>query len=231
MLGEEIEVQVAGQAPHERPAPLIGVMGGMFDPVHNGHLAVALAALKALALDELRLIPCRLPNHRGPASASALERLTMLRLAAAVDDRLQVDDRECVRPGISYTVDTLKSLRTEYEAAVLVLVVGADAFAGFAGWHRWQEIFELANVLVVSRPGAPQKLPAVLQAEVLQRQVRSGEQLCAKKQGGVMFLQELHCDISSTRVREELRRHSGAEALLPPAVASYIRDHGLYAQD
>lgn len=224
-------MQAAGLESDERPAPLMGVMGGMFDPVHNGHIAVALAALKALALDELRLIPCRLPNHRGPASASALERLTMLGLAAAVDDRLQVDDRECLRPGISYTVDTLRSLRSEHDTAVLVLVVGADAFAGFTGWHRWQEIFELANVLVVSRPGASDAWPAALLAEVRQRQVGSGELLCARAQGGVMFLQELHCDISSTQVREELRRHSGAAALLPPAVASYIRDHGLYAQD
>lgn len=224
-------MQAAGLESDGRPAPLIGVMGGMFDPVHNGHIAVALAALKALALDELRLIPCHLPNHRGPASASAQERLTMLRLAAAADDRLRVDDRECLRPGVSYTVDTLESLRAEHESAVLVLIVGADAFAGLTGWHRWQEIFGLANVLVVSRPRALDTWPVALQEEVQQRQVSSGELLCAQTQGSVLLLQDLQWDISSTRVREELRRHSGAVSLLPPAVASYIRTHGLYAQD
>ncbi|MDO9317308.1 MAG: nicotinate-nucleotide adenylyltransferase [Gammaproteobacteria bacterium] len=224
-------MQAAGLESDGRPAPLIGVMGGMFDPVHNGHIAVALAALKALALDELRLIPCHLPNHRGPASASAQERLTMLRLAAAVDDRLRVDDRECLRPGVSYTVDTLESLRAEHETAVLVLIVGADAFAGLTGWHRWQEIFGLANVLVVSRPQALDTWPAALQEEVQQRQVSSGELLCAKTQGSVLLLKDLYWDISSTQVREELRRHSGAVSLLPPEVVSYIRAHGLYAQD
>lgn len=224
-------MHAAGLESDGRPAPLIGVMGGMFDPVHNGHIAVALAALKALALDELRLIPCHLPYHRGPASASAQERLTMLQLAAAVDDRLRVDDRECLRPGVSYTVDTLESLRAEYKTAVLVLIVGADAFAGLTGWHRWQEIFGLANVLVVSRPRALDTWPATLQEEVQQRQVNSVEMLCAATQGRVLLLQDLQWDISSTQVREVLRRHSDAAALLPPAVASYIRTHGLYAQD
>lgn len=231
MVSEEIKVQAAGLESGERPVPLIGVMGGMFDPVHNGHIAVALAALNALALDELRLIPCHLPNHRGPASASAQERLTMLRLAAVVDDRLRVDDRECLRPGVSYTVDTLESLRAEHERAVLVLIMGADAFAGLTRWHRWQELFGLANLLVVSRPGAPEALPAALQAEVERRQVSSVASLCSTVQGGVLLLQDLQWDISSTQVREELRRHSGAATLLPPAVASYIRSHGLYAQD
>lgn len=231
MVSEEIEVQAASLESAGRLVPVIGVMGGMFDPVHCGHIAVALAALKALTLDELRLIPCHLPNHRGPASASAQERLTMLRLAATVDDRLRVDDRECLRTGVSYTVDTLESLRAEHERAVLVLIMGADAFAGLTGWHRWSKIFELANVLVVSRPRALEAWPAALQAQVQQRQVSSGDLLCAETHGSVLFLQELQWDISSTQVREELRRHSGAAALLPPAVASYIRNSGLYAQD
>lgn len=224
-------MQAAGLESEGRPAPLIGVMGGMFDPVHNGHLAVALAAVQALALDELRLVPCHLPHHRAPAAAVAQERLAMLRLAAQVDNRLRVDDRECRRSGISYTVDTLTSLRAEFETAVLVLVMGADAFASLPGWQRWQEIFGLANVLVVSRPGVLKALPASLQTELTQRQVASSAQLCGQRHGGILLLNDLQWDISSTQVREELRLHAGAVALLPPTVASYIRTHGLYAQD
>ncbi|MES3009082.1 MAG: nicotinate-nucleotide adenylyltransferase [Pseudomonadota bacterium] len=209
----------------------IGVMGGMFDPVHNGHLAVALAAVQALGLDELRLVPCHLPNHRAPAAASAQERLAMLRLAVEVDDRLRVDDRECRRSGISYTVDTLTSLRAEFDSAVLVLVMGADAFASLPSWQRWQEIFGLANVLVVSRPGVLKTLPASLQAELTQRQVASSAQLCEQRQGSILLLNDLQWDISSTQVREELRRPHGAVALLPLEVSSYIRTQGLYAQD
>ena len=224
-------MQAAGLKMLHQPLRRIGVMGGMFDPVHNGHVAVAVAALQALRLDALRLIPCHLPNHRGPAAASVQERLDMVRLAALVDARLIVDDRECLRPRVSYTVETLESLRAECTSAVLVLIVGFDAFAGLTGWHRWQDIFTLANVLVVSRPGVSVELPASLRVEMQQRQVASAKKLCAQPQGGILLLNKLQWDISSTQVREELRLHSGATTLVPAAVANYIRAHGLYAQD
>src|SRR5690606_2685035 len=117
------------QVPH---AARIGVMGGMFDPVHSGHLQVALTAWHLLELDQLRLVPCHVPNHRAPATATSAQRLEMLQLAAAREPRLRVDAREMERDGISYTVDTLASLRNDFPSSALVLVLGMDAFAGLA---------------------------------------------------------------------------------------------------
>ena len=206
----------------------VGVMGGMFDPVHRGHIAVALEAVNALSLEELRMVPCHLPNHRDPATASAQDRVTMVNLAAQIDRRLQVDERECMRPGVSYTVDTLESLRVDFPNAALVLVMGADAFLGLARWHRWQEILHFAHITVVSRPGVTITIPAEIADEMQGRQVESATQLFAAREGRVIMLNRLQMDISSTQVRSTLQMHQPISTLLPDAVASYIEEHGLY---
>lgn len=211
----------------------VGVMGGMFDPVHRGHVAVALEAVNALSLDELRMVPCQLPNHRGPATASAHDRVTMLKLATQIDRRLLVDERECVRPGVSYTVDTLESLRGDFPDAALVLVMGADAFRGLAGWHRWQQIAQLAHIAVVSRPGANMEISADTADQLQLRRVDSAMQMFAEREGKVILLSELQLDISSTQMREMLRAQQTlaaqtSVALLPDAVAAYIDAHDLY---
>ncbi|MGB4246643.1 MAG: nicotinate-nucleotide adenylyltransferase [Pseudohongiellaceae bacterium] len=206
----------------------VGVMGGMFDPVHRGHIAVALEAVDALSLDELRLVPCHLPNHRGPATASARDRVTMVKLAAQIDGRLLVDERECSRPGVSYTVETLESLRRDFPDAALVLVMGADAFRGLARWHRWQQIPQFAHIAVVSRPGVTIAIPAEIAGEMQGRQVESAMQLFTAREGRVIMLDALQIDISSTQVRSALQEHGPIATLLPDAVADYIEEHDLY---
>lgn len=206
----------------------VGVMGGMFDPVHRGHIAVALEAMNALSLDELRMVPCHLPNHRGPAAASAQDRVTMVKLAAQVDGRLLVDERECTRPGVSYTVDTLESLRRDFPDVALVLVMGADAFLGLSRWHRWQQIPPLAHIAVVSRPGVRIAIPAEIAGEMQGRQVDSAAQMFVVREGKFIMLTALQMDISSTQVRSTLQMHRATSALLPDAVAGYIEEYGLY---
>lgn len=203
----------------------------MFDPVHQGHIAAALEALNVLGLDEVRLIPCHLPNHRRPAQASNVARLAMLQLAAAVDERLTVDDRECRSRGISYSVNTLESLRDEFPDAVLVLIMGGDAFAGLNKWHRWQEIFRLAHVAVVSRPGSASDLAPELVVLLREREFDRIDEMMQSRHGGIMRLQELHVDISSTEVRTELRStpKDVTERQLEPSVAAYIARHQLYS--
>ncbi|MDP1931661.1 MAG: nicotinate-nucleotide adenylyltransferase [Gammaproteobacteria bacterium] len=206
----------------------IGVMGGMFDPVHRGHLAVATEALNVLDLDELRMVPCHLPSHRGPAAASAQDRVAMLRLATEYDRRLLIDERECFRFGVSYTVDTLEALRREFSQDSLVLVMGADAFRGLAGWHCWQQIPQLAHIAVVSRPGVLNEIPDACASELQGRQVACAEQLFAARKGKLIMLSNLQLEISSTLVREKLESHDAIDTLLPDAVAGYIKVHGLY---
>lgn len=206
----------------------IGVLGGMFDPVHLGHLQLASVALADLMLAQLRMVPCHLPNHRGPATASGQVRLAMLRLATQSEPRIVVDDRECLRDGISYTVDTLAALRQEFPSATLVLVLGADAFAGLERWHRWQDLFTLAHLFVVSRPGEEKPLTPALAREVLAREVHSAAQMFATSSGACLFSRHLHVDISSTAVREALRARGATTTLLPQCVRDYIDTHALY---
>jgi len=206
----------------------IGVLGGMFDPVHLGHLELARVALDELALDELRMVPCHLPNHRGPASASVQARLDMLQAATQDEARIVVDDRECRRQQTSYTVDTLESLHAQFPAATLVLVLGEDAFAGLERWHRWQRILDLANVLVVSRPDLPAGLSATLLALLGRCQVDSVQQLFERPCGAVLRSTKMQRDISSTAVREALIARRDTAALLPLCVQDYIAAHRLY---
>jgi nicotinate-nucleotide adenylyltransferase len=206
----------------------IGVLGGMFDPVHLGHLQLARVALEELALDVLRMVPCHLPNHRAPAAASAQARLTMLSLATQNVPRIVVDDRECRRQQTSYTVDTLLALHAEFPAATLVLVLGDDAFAGLERWHRWQQILELAHLLVVSRPGAAQALSPTLSDLVRRCQVDTVAQLFERPCGALLRSRKMQMDISSTAVREALQARRATSALLPACVQDYIDVHGLY---
>ncbi len=134
------------------PSPF-AMLGGTFDPVHYGHLRFADEVRRSLGLKELHLVPAGDPPHRSGPVASAADRLAMLRLAVAEFPGLVVDSREVDRAGKSYTVLTLEALRREDAQRPLLLLVGADAFRGLPSWHRWRELFALAHLVVVARPG------------------------------------------------------------------------------
>ena len=119
---------------------MIGILGGTFDPVHFGHLRPALEVMQALALEEIRFIPNRLPPHREPPWLDADTRRRLLQIAIAQTPGFVLDERELQRDGPSYMVDTLQSLRVDFPDSALCLVIGMDAFAGLPRWHRWQEI-------------------------------------------------------------------------------------------
>lgn len=155
----------------------------------------------------------------------------MVKLAAQTDGRLLVDERECSRPGVSYTVDTLESLRRDFPDVALVLVMGADAFGGLARWHRWQQIPQLAHIAVVSRPGVTIAMPAEIADEMQGRQVDSATQMFTAREGKIITLTALQMDMSSTQVRSMLQMHQPISKLLPDAVAEYIEEHGLYRAD
>jgi nicotinate-nucleotide adenylyltransferase len=216
-----------------RPAP-IALLGGTFDPVHYGHLRFADAVRRALGLPEVRLVPARDPPHRDSPKAPAADRLAMLKLAVAEFPGLVVDDRELRRDGKSYTVDTFTTLRREFPDRPLLLLLGADAFRGLTTWHRWRELFDLANLVVVERPGVDLEagLPPPLLAILRERLVASPESLLSRPAGAILRQPIAPLDVSATEIREHIARRADAaemnRGLLPPAVLAYIDLHHLY---
>src|SRR5919106_983706 len=130
----------------------IGIFGGTFDPIHFGHLRTAFELLQALKLNEIRFMPAGNPPHREVTVASPAERFAMVEAAIAGQPGFVVDDREIRREGLSYSVDTMRTLRADFPDHALSLIVGMDAFLGLPKWHQWRELLELAHLVVAHRP-------------------------------------------------------------------------------
>lgn len=209
---------------------LTAIFGGTFDPIHIGHLRVAVEISEALDAD-VRMLPAPVPPHRPQPLASAGQRMAMLEIGIRGCARLHADDRELRRDGPSYSVDTLIELRAEIGMnAPLVLCVGADAFAGFASWHRHEAIFELAHVLILTRPGAADRVawPEPLRAQAVARR-GSLAQLRTEAAGRIAELAVTPLAISATAVRTLIAAGRDPRFLVPDAVAAYIAANGLYA--
>jgi len=210
---------------------MIGLLGGTFDPIHFGHLRPALDMQQALGLDEVRLIPCRVPPHRGEPFAAPDQRLTMLRLAIHGERCLSIDERELMRDGPSYMVDTLLSLRAELgEQRPLVLIIGMDALHGLDRWHRWREVVDLCHLAVTLRPGWEAPQDGTVADLVRERQVEAAAALRAAPAGKLLFCPVTQLDISASRIRGLLAEGRSPRYLLPGAVLEYIQMAGLYQQ-
>lgn len=206
------------------------IYGGTFDPIHDGHLAIARRA-RDLLDTTVRLMPAADPPHRAPPGANAAHRARMLDIAVAGEPRMQVDRRELERDGRSYSVDTLRALRTEIGKRVpVVLLVGADSFLGLPTWKDWRALFELAHFVVAERSGnsIDGALPVALREHMTGRWAASAEVLRQSPAGRVLRLdQPLHPG-SASAIRHAIA-HGGAWGdWLPAGVADYIRRHRLY---
>ena len=182
----------------------IGVFGGTFDPVHVGHLAIALAALESVPLDRVLFVPVRRSplKDRDPLASTA-DRVAMLETAIAREPRFALSRAELEREGVSYTVDTLEELRSQGE---LFLILGSDALADLARWRAPDRIRELATILVAARPGAPE--PDAMH--------------------GARTFDAPRLDISSRELRARAARGMSLRYLVPDAVWEHIKRHGLY---
>ena len=196
----------------------IGILGGTFDPVHLGHLQAAAAARHALSLDRVMLLPSRTPPHRSTEPrASIFHRFAMTALAAAEHDML-VSDLEVRREGPSYTALTLEALHREGLLPThLFFITGSDAFAEVATWYDYPRILQLANFVIVSRPGAPRPDELVPNLQI------------SIADAPTIFSVEADTpDVSSTAIRRRVGAGESIDGLVPSSVAGHIRRHHLY---
>ncbi len=190
----------------------IGILGGTFDPPHAGHVAAAVAAQKQLGLDEVRVIPAgQAPLRSGAPVASAAHRVAMCRLAFAEHAWAVVDERETLRSGTSWSVDTARELAREYPDALRVWILGADQLARLDRWKDVAELCGLVEFAVLSRDGISTVPPASLAAVIR-----------------LTILRAPPVQVSSTALREALRRGDSPRNGLPLGVARHIEEHSLY---
>ncbi|MGY3957977.1 nicotinate-nucleotide adenylyltransferase [Aeromonas popoffii] len=206
----------------------IGLLGGTFDPIHIGHLRPAIEARDAIGLAEIRLIPNHIPPHRANPFCSSEQRLAMVKLAAAENAGFVVDERELKRDKPSYTIDTLIELRHELPDTPLCFLMGMDSLLGLPGWHRWQELLDHAHLVVSVRPGWRPDYPGEV-AELLARHHTTDATALHQRLAGHIWLADNQpIELSATRLRALLAAGEDPRYLLPPSVADYIRQQGLY---
>jgi len=206
-----------GEAPTTRSgvftSPRIGLLGGSFDPVHRAHIALALAAQQALALDQVRLLPAASPWQREPLTTSGAHRLHMLKLAVAPHTGLCVDPCELERSGKTYTIDTVSQLAP---GAHYVWILGSDQLRNFCTWHRWQDIARHVDLAVAQRPDAALEPPPALALHL---------QSLGRRLAVIPFTP---MDVSASTIRRDLAHGLPVHAWLDPSVIAYIACHHLY---
>lgn len=201
---------------------LIGLLGGTFDPVHNGHLAVARDVRDRLQADSVRFILNAVPPHRTLPECPAEHRLAMLDTVLSHETRLVSDTRELHRTGPSYSVWTLRSLRREFPHASLAWIVGADAWLGLQRWFHWHELSSLAHFLVVKRPGW--EIPG----DAATRLSRDSAALTRRAAGSAVLWDGPGVDVSASGIRQRIADGGDVSGALPNAVLEYIRRNKLY---
>lgn len=189
----------------------LGILGGTFDPPHLAHLIASERAVEAFALNKLLFVPAQIPPHKSERTlSSAADRLAMTRLAIEYNPRFQISEVELSRPGVSYSIDTIRLLKSQWNPEAIFLFIGSDQFAAFGGWHEPDKILREAEVVVMARP--------------LEQSVAISSYDSRVKRMEIPLLQ-----ISSTDIRERVRAGKSIRYLVPEPVRAYIAEHGLYS--
>ena len=196
--------------------PEVGLMGGSFNPVHCGHVALARAALESGRVERVLFLPTGNPPHKKEGLADKFDRLRMVELAVEHEAGMAVCREEIDRDGVIYTVDTLAALKRKMPDCTLTYLIGADTLRALSTWRRVETVIERCKFLVMMREGETR-------GEVIRL---AG--LWTSRGAQIDFLDARKMDISSTQIREYIQKNQPFDALVPGAVAAYIRERGLY---
>jgi len=226
----------------------IGILGGTFDPIHKGHIGPAKQALQQFYLNKILVIPAHKPPHKNTTTASTAHRVKMAELVCNNENAFELDTREINRSTLSYTVDTLKEIKTEQPNSELFFIMGMDSLLSFTKWHRWQDILLHCHLIVNTRPGynlnnindETQQLLAQHQMSIATYQQNASTH--ATNKAGYIFLHPVdELDISSTHIRSQFKPQLSPKSdnlpyltqeltpYLTPEVLQYITMHKLYS--
>ena len=207
----------------------IGIFGGTFDPIHMGHLRVAEEIREIFLLEKIYFVPGGIPPHKRRQTITVAEdRLHMLKAAVKGNRFFRVSEIETKRSGPSYTIDTLKAFEKRFDE--LYFLIGIDAFSQIDTWHLYQELFYHTNFIVMTRPsGKKQSILEMLPDDVRNDIRKSNNALCAHRSGRKIYLHDItQIDISSTKIKELLKKHRSIRYLVPVSVEKIIIEKGLY---
>jgi len=215
-------------------APLVGIFGGTFDPIHYGHLRIAEEIVKTVGLQKLYFVPAGMPRLRHSPVASPQHRVEIVRLAIQKNPDFVLDEREINRDGVSYSIDTVREFKQEFgEEIRLCFVLGADAFINLPEWNNWKELFNLCHFIVSTRPGytltlIKELLSKELREECSQRWVSNTESLRKDTSGLIFIASTTMLDISATSIRAHIADGRSVRHLVPSVTVNYISENKLY---
>lgn len=222
---------------NEDRLPKVGLFGGTFDPVHFGHLRAAEEIREILDLEKIYFVPTSSPPHKTTTQAASTdERLKMLELALNDNDFFLVSDVEIKRGGKSYTIDTLRYFSDAFPLIDIYFIAGSDLFSEIRTWKAYKEIFQLSNFAVIQRPGFrlefPEMLPLEIRNDFRYHKSYSNLTLYINKKSTILSLVQIDgLEISSTKIRDLVRKFKSIKYLVPSSVEAYISENGIYTKE
>ena len=207
----------------------VALFGGTFNPVHLGHLRIAVELAELLEVDQLRMVPCSLPPHREALSVSAEQRMAMLQSAVANYPQLIADDIELQRGGATYTIDTLRQIRQQIGNQIpLYFCIGVDVLITLESWQEWQQLGNYCHLVISPRPDYALPSSGALADWIKQHRCDDLPQLKQCSAGKLYFCDTTRLAISSTDIRDKIKHGDAIDFLTPAAVVNYIHQNDLY---
>ncbi len=200
--------------------PFIAILGGSFDPIHNGHLELAEIVSQHIKHAEVYFVPCGNPVHRAPSVVSADDRIAMIKYAIVGQSHWHLDTYEIDKSEPSYTINTLKHFRQRFPNVPIGFIMGMDTFLSLETWKNWQELLDYAHLLVVPRIG--------YDVSSMEHLIKNENLLHKTLNGSIMMLPVVPQSVSSTEIRKKLLTRDDVSSLIPKAVYDYIQSQKLY---